>query len=150
MAMTDDETLRERVNKYLAEWEKFSPISLDDAVVSLVKAISDERLKGMAEHISRDEANELQDVLRTLTNSGTALLTSARALVQTLEMLGGANNELQIRNGQLVTMREQAETDLTRARAAIRAFLNAWDTEGMVVEEEELDGLRAVVAEKET
>lgn len=38
-----------------------------------------------ASPVSIEQANELQDILRTLTNSGTALITSARELVQSLE-----------------------------------------------------------------
>lgn len=45
-------------------------------------------LEKRAENISRDEANELQGVLRTLTNSGTALIKSARDLVEAYERSG--------------------------------------------------------------
>lgn len=40
-----------------------------------------------ASTVSREEANELQDILRTLTPSGTALITSARELVAEFEKL---------------------------------------------------------------
>ncbi len=36
------------------------------------------------QYVSNDEARELQDILRTLTPSGTALKTSARELVEAL------------------------------------------------------------------
>jgi len=41
----------------------------------------------MATDITQDQANELQDILRTLTNGGTALITSARDLVKRYEAL---------------------------------------------------------------
>lgn len=39
----------------------------------------------MEQYVSNDEARELQDILRTLTPSGTALKTSARELVESWE-----------------------------------------------------------------
>lgn len=67
--------------------------SLTEAIAqALVEArYSGERIAGTenerARDISQDQANELQDVLRTLTSSGTALIRSARDLVRRYEKL---------------------------------------------------------------
>lgn len=52
------------------------------------------KLRTRAEYVSIDEANELQDVLRTLAPSGRAFLTSARELVNVYYTLRAENERL--------------------------------------------------------
>lgn len=68
--------------------------------------------------ISLEESRELQDILRTLTNSGTALITSARELIQSWNIRGARIDEL----GRRLAEREQ------QIEATSNLLLNCSDT----------------------
>lgn len=86
------------------------PRFLHDEIVSLRAQLTAEKsLREAAEkertEISREQANELQDILRTLTSSGVALISSARELVQSWE-----NQEKEIKT--LHTDRDKAVAEI--------------------------------------
>lgn len=77
-------------------------------------------LEQRATDITQAQANELQDVLRTLTNSGTALLTSARELVKLKERaesrVAALEQELNRANSQVAVAGHQVEEAVQETR----------------------------------
>ncbi len=82
----------------------------------------------MATDITQAQANELQDILRTLTNSGTALITSARELVRRYEALAmppvieAKSDTNLLQNVQAIIVAEKRKYSLASTREAIDAI----------------------------
>jgi DNA-binding transcriptional regulator YbjK len=71
-------------------------------------------LKPLASDITQEQANELQDILRTLVPSGVALITSARELVKRYE---AAKRYGETREATLAALQEKTEQALAAAEA---------------------------------
>jgi hypothetical protein len=109
--MNDSEDVREK-------WLRVLPGSL--AVFELADEITrlrDELAAAKSHPVSREEANELQDILHTLTNSGTALKTSAKGAIAAIERL---RKEVEAERAE----RWKCQGDLASARRAIAAMLD--------------------------
>jgi DNA-binding transcriptional regulator YbjK len=74
-------------------------------------------LKPLASDITQEQANELQDILRTLVPSGVALITSARELVKRYE---AAKRYGETREATLAALQEKTEQALAAAEARIK------------------------------
>ncbi len=74
-----------------------------------------ELLKQRSENITGDEARELQDILRTLTDSGTALKTSARELVAAFERHRKRADTAEAKVAELTAANEQLKLRLLSA-----------------------------------
>ena len=126
--MSDSET--PRVDKYIDSCtvDKGCDILLHIVSADFARQLETELIAAKAEvesfasDITKEQANELQDILRTLTNSGSALITSARELTKC--------------NNYLVEKRAEAENELATAKAENAALRKVAEAARQLIESE--------------